>query len=342
MSRIILDEPGDARIARRPIRIDASVSVGGAAGGAAVELHAERDGARVGWNPSARAVELPEVGEAVVLRVTPAGGDAFPDNAAVTVVVRTSRTDDGAEDTVTVSNVDVAGRSFRDVATVAQEDERTLRVRRLVGADTPLGPVAAQARAIARGLLGFEGRGEQHGGPVDVLVLVDTSASMVAATLDGRLEAAVDTVVGVAQVLVPGRTPVVRLTGGEAPTVEAAPPAELAGATVRAAAGCARGSGFRSVVAGRQAPARTLVYVVTDDVPADVALLAEAGGAERLHRILLVEAAAAVDTVDVPVAVLPPPPRDVPVTDHLARSAQAMAAVVRPMVAGFERSGALR
>jgi hypothetical protein len=337
--KIILDEPGEASVARRPIRVEVST----AADGSAVELRAHVGDARVGRSAAARPlVELADVAERTVLRVLPAGGGVFPDGTLVTLVVSTSPTPRGTQDTVTVRGMDVSRREFRDLALVEPLDEQRLRVRRLVGADVPLGPVATQARAAARGVLGYDGRDD----PLDVVVAVDMSASMVAATADGSVALAVDTVVGVAQVLGPGRTPAVYLLGRDPDPVDPVAPGEIAAATGAALSQAGRGSGFRSVACGPVAGPGALVYVITDDIPADVDLLAAAGGPARLRRIVLVDAASAspgpAGGVPVPVAVLPAPRPGTTAQEHLAHSAHAMAALVAPMVAGFERAGAVR
>jgi hypothetical protein len=333
--RYILDEATEVRIGRWPMTVEV-------VGGPDVSLTAEVAGSADGLAPRRGArpdrITLPDVAATTRLRVTPHAGGDFPEGTVVTLELRTQPRDGGAEETVTVRAVDVSGRPARDLAVLLPVDERTLVVRRVVDLDVPLGPLAAQARTVARSLLDVDGRDE----PLDVVVAVDMSASMAPATADGLVEAAIEAVVGVAQVLAPRRTPSVFLVGAQTTGVSATAPREVSAAASAAIRVAGRGAGFRAtprLPAGR----RTIVYVVTDEVPADVDELTAAGGTDWLRRLVLVDPAGRPQRPPgVPVAVVPAPPDGVSVRDHLQSSAPAMAELVAPMVAGFERAGGRR
>jgi hypothetical protein len=333
--RFILDEAMEVRIGRWPITVEV-------AGGPEVTLTAEvadsADGltARPGTRPG--LITLPDVAVPTRLRVMPLQSGTFADGTVLTLVLRTQSRHGETDETVTVRAVDVSGRPGRDLAVLEPVDEHTLVVRRLVGFDVPLWPLAAHARTVARGLLDIDGRDQ----PLDVVVAVDMSASMAPATADGAVEAAVEVVVGVAQVLAPRQVPSVFLLGAQTERVSAATSREV-GAAARAAIGATgRGAGFRATTLLPADP-RTIVYVVTDGVPADVDGLVAAGGADRLRRLVLVDPAGRPEQPPgLPTAVVPVPPGGVSVRDHLQSSASAMAELVGPMVAGFERAGGRR
>lgn len=111
-------------------------------------------------------------------------------------------------------------------------------------------------------------------------------------------------------------------------------PAELAAATTREAKGAGLSCGFRSVPPGDGVNRETVVYVVTDAVPADVAALRAARGrGENLSLVIVGDGRPSRAAADVPTARLTPPPPGVSADDHLRSSPELLGDLVAAMLA---------
>ncbi|MBL8926650.1 MAG: hypothetical protein JNM77_10465 [Pseudonocardia sp.] len=332
----ILDDDDRVTIARRPLKltVTARTAAGRTLREGGVLLTAEVGGAPAPHALVARPSQmvLRAVEGTTVVRVLPGEGlPAFPEGTILDLTLRTDGTRDVDGDVVIVRDVEVSGLVVRDLLQIEQHDPNRLTVSALrVVSDEPLGPLSAAARAAARHRLGVERASE----PRDLLVAVDMSASMAPRLADGTVAAVVDVVVGLSQVIGAGRGLTVSLLAEPTRRVLADVPAELAAATTREAKAAGLSCGFRSVPPGDGVNRETVVYVVTDAVPADVAALRAARGrGENLSLVLVGCGRPSRAAADVPTARLTPPPPGVSADEHLRSSPELLGDLVAAMLA---------
>lgn len=266
----ILDGDDSALIGRRAVKVD--VSAKGGSGtllpeGAVLLAARLRDAAAPGaQSPRPSVLLLPRIDDRIVIRVLPGGGQGtFVEGTTLNVTVRTNRTADDDEDVVVVRDVPVTG-PFRDVLAMEVRDDRHLLVSALaLGGDRPLPPLADAARAAARRLLEVEHTPEAK----DVLVAIDMSASMRGVLADGSVEAVLDLVAGVAQVIGFERSLQACLLTERPDLLDPPQPAALAAQTRAAIDRTGFGCGFRAAPADLPTGQETVTFVVTDAAPAD-------------------------------------------------------------------------
>lgn len=225
---------------------------------------------------------LPRIAEPIAVKLLPPlGHDLFPAHSIVTVSLGPDGGDpdaDHAQLTFDVSGLPVADLAF--VEPVGGQVRVTARGPRR---EPPLPPTAQLARDVARELLGLAYVSGEHA--VDLVLGVDCSPSMRPWVAGGVLEATLEVFAGLASVIDPnGRIDAV-LCGRS--TRQLTPEAIDVFASVVTAAVRRQPlvTGLRSRALG-SGKAGTLVYLVTDSMPAD--MTAEPGGA---HLAVLTVAA---------------------------------------------------
>lgn len=279
----VLDGDGRATIDRRPV----TVAVTGLPPG--VFRLVVMDGAREAFgviHHRPGVIVLPRVERPLTIRLLPDRSGEFAAGATLAVRVTTEPTADSAGDDVRVQAVDVSGLPMRDVIVIDVVDDRQLSVTaNKVVRDDPLGPLANAARAAARAHL----RNETPD-PVNMLIAVDTSASMAAPLGWRSVEAVVDVLAGMSYVIGQDMELEVCLLTGGVEELRAAPVRDLAAATRSAIIDTGPGCGFRSAPPELRVRRPSVTYVVTDAVPADVGALRTASGPDdQRHLVLLAD-----------------------------------------------------
>lgn len=330
MPNYILEGDDRVSIARRPV----AVSIGGTPG---VVLEARVGGHPDpgGRSPRPDVMILPRVEGRTVVRLAPAGHrGVFADGTKVTVRLQTEQPRNVEPDVVEVRAVDVSGLAFRDFLAVEPAGDRLTVTALGRLRDVPLGPLSTAARTAARARLGVDRADE----PVDLVIAVDTSASMGAVLSDGSVSALVDMVTGLSHVIGWDRTLEVHLLGDEVTRLPDTPSTELAARTVAAMADIGFGTGFRSAPVDHRVHGvrrETLTYVLTDAVPADATALQAADRTDDARHLVLL-GTSAVPASAVPdglsCTALPPPPAGVEAGEHVLRSPALLADVVASLL----------
>lgn len=330
---VVLDGDRRTTIDRRPV----TVAVTGLPPGGfrLVVLDGSREAFGV-IRPRPGVVVLPRVEQALTIRLLPDRSGEFAAGAALAVRVTTEPTPDSAGDDVLVQSVDVSGLPMRDVLVIDVLDPWRLSVTaNQVVRDEPLGPLASAARAAARTHL-RDGAPD----PVHVLIAVDTSASMAAALGWGSVEAVVDVLAGISQVIGHDSEPTVCLLSESTIRLPAAPVRGLAAATRSTMYQTGPGCGFRSAPPDLPVRPPSVTYVVTDAVPADVAALRAAGGhTDVRHLVLLADGGepAPPDADGLPITRVRPPARGTDTSARLLADQPELAALVGSLLTGVPR-----
>jgi len=331
----ILKDDDRVTIARRPVKVTVTgrTATGSPLREGSVLLTAQVGDTRAPnvVNPRPSHMVLRAVEGVTVVRVLPGQGlAAFPQGTILSLTLQTDGSRDVDGDLVVVRDVEVSGLPVRDLLEIAEHDATRLSVTaRKVVRDEPLGPLSEAARAAARNQLRVERTAESR----DLLVAVDMSASMAPRLKDGSVTAVVEVVVGLSQVIGADRRVSVSLLSEPTRSVTTDSPAALAAATAREMDTYGLGCGFRSVPPGVGVGQETVVYVVTDAVPADVAVLraARARG-ENLSLVVIGGGRPSRAAHDVPIAHLPPPPPGVPADARLRDSPDLLGDLVASML----------
>jgi hypothetical protein len=331
----ILKDDDRVTIARRPVKVTVTgrTAAGRPLPEGSVLLTAQAGEARAPGvvNPRPSHMVLRSIEGVTVVRVLPGqGAEAFPQGTILNLTLQTDGSRDVDGDLVVVRDVEVSGLPVRDLLEIAEHDATRLSVTaRKVVRDEQLGPLSEAARAAARHQLGVERTAEGR----DLHVAVDMSASMAPRMRDGSVRAVVDVVVGLSQVVGADRALAVSLLADPPRPVTADTPAALSVQTAREMEASGLGCGFRSVPPGSGVSPETVVYVVTDAVPADVAMLraARARG-ENLSLVVIGDGRPSQAAHDVPTAHLSPPPEGTDADTHLRRSPALLGDLVAAML----------
>jgi hypothetical protein len=328
----ILTDNDAVRIARRPI----TMTVAGGRPGEVklVARPGETSGARTRGNPA--IMVLSAIDGRTEIRLEPRPGELFPDGTIVSLELCTAAGSGEEQDVVNVLDVEVSGLPFRDLVVIDIVDDRsdTLLVSALDVVDDPaVTPLAEMARAAARAHLRQDGIAD----PMRVLVAVDMTLSMAPAMRDGSLEAALDVLVGLSQVIDSDRVPEVFLFAEQ---IERLPPAEildLASTTADEVRRRGLGCGFRSTPAELRVDENTITFVLTDAAPADGAALRRAHEAGKLKHVVVICGAEETGTT-VPTTQLPTGPSGKPIGDFLLDRYDQLAGFVASLLVSVERS----
>lgn len=331
----VLDGDGVAELPLRPVTV--ALQVVGTQSPVQLQALGEagEDGSAV--RPVPGMMVLPRVSAPTLVRVVPAPGSAlFPPGTTVHVSLSAGARGDVDPDRAVLTPVDVSGLSHADLVTVDRAGERVSVTAVKTAVDEPLGALGAAARTAARGVLGVDQLPPAE--RVDLLVVVDTSASMVGPTADGSLRAAVEVLAGLSQVVSGGREVRVGTLGPDVSWLPAVPAREWGTAVQAAVRAHPLTVGFRSVVPGLAglAPTRNVVgYVLTDAVPGDVAALRAAGEVEGEARHLVTLAPrSGTAAAGLPQTALDPPPAGTDAGERLLGRPDELAQVVRSLLVG--------
>lgn len=216
--------------------------------------------------PAAGEIRLIVVSVAgrMMLRLQPQGGRSFPSNTVVEVNLSSEFSRSSDPYRVVLTNVDLSGLPWRDVAELVP-DGQMVKVRMIAAEGNLLRGVAKEAHDAARAALGRESL--PAGDVVDLRVVVDATASMLAWASSGLLGAVMDAVGGIDHVIGKDDVLDVRLTSDRSWRRVAA---DEAG---RIAEEILKGPRLTGVLdAPPPAPDRTATLLITDLCPDDWSL----------------------------------------------------------------------
>lgn len=253
-------------------------------GASGVELSMLIDGRRDerALRPVPDKMIVPVVDQPAVVRATPVGGGTFGSNTVVSCTAEIEVRGDHDPERAVLAQADLSGLTGRDLIDVVPDGRGlTLRALGLVS-QTELPELAARARDMAREVLGAERAPESE--RADLTILVDCSASMRPIMTEGSLVAALEVLVGVAQVT--SDAVHVRLAGASPRDLPEVPVAELA----RSSADAAMSEPLAGSVRLDAAPSgRTCI--VSDAVTGDAGAGGASGGSGgRAHWLVLAPA----------------------------------------------------
>ena len=241
---IVQYEPSGAAV---PFRLVASVPNG-------TPIAIERQGMLV----------LPKLQQPTTVRVLPDGGELFPPQSLVNVVIGPDGSGP-APDYVKIS-LDLSGLPSEELFLLEPQGP-TIRVTSLSMPNAPKLPAQAElARDVARELLGVSYVAQRA---VDLTVGVDCSPSMRFFVADGSLEAALNIFAGMASVIDPNHAVEPVLCGRVATRLTAEPIDEFAAKTVAEVRTQPLATGCRSAALTTNG-AKTITYLISDGIPADL------------------------------------------------------------------------
>ncbi|MFD6858145.1 hypothetical protein ACFWCF_12515 [Rhodococcus sp. NPDC060090] len=218
--------------------------------------------------PKPGFVVLPRVDSEVVVVATPGNDLGFPQGTVLQATVAVDSSHSLDPDRAELTPLDVSGLHHVELATIAPAGQRLAVAARKTAVDVPLTDLGARARSAARGALGVDRLPENR--QVRVEVDVDTTMSMLPLIEDGSIRDVVDLLTGVAAVIGRREELHVNLIGRGATTL---PIVELRTAATQVQTSldsAGLGIGFRSAAVDRSHYTEpTLVFIVTDGVPAD-------------------------------------------------------------------------
>lgn len=292
-------------------------------GASGVELTVLSDGRADGRaiRPTPDKIIVPVVDQPTIVRVTPTGGGTFGSSTVISCTAEIEVRGDHDPERAVLGQVDLSGLTGRDLIEVVPDGTRLQLTSLGVVAQTELPELAAAARDTAREVVGTERAPRDQ--RTDLTILVDCSASMRPLIEEGSVAAAVDVLVGVAQVVCDNVS--VRLAGARTTDLPEVPVAELGRATSDAALGAPLAGSVRLDPAPH---GRTCII-------SDQRL-----GAPDAHWLLL--AAASTWNVTHPNATYAPAPEwgRGSLAEVLLQDSAAMRGVVEGLVAGCARAAA--
>lgn len=301
-----------------------------------VVLTARRGGGpdRSAIRPARGLMILPSVVDRTVVLVEPRAGLAmFPPGTVVSLTLQSDPPGPDA-DTVLVHAVDVSGSTQRELALVEVAGPGLAVSAVDAQADVDLPELAAAARSEARRWLGRDR--VPDGAGVDLVVGIDTSASMAPALADGSVGAALEILAGLWHVVGRDRRFEICLTGDRPCWLPETPVETLAATTTAEIMQGGLGCGFRSAAPEleRNHPRRAVTYVVTDGPPADAPALAAAQREQSVRHLFMLGARTTGNVPGLASTWLGPPLGGASAAAHLMQSRRELADVVSSLLVG--------
>jgi hypothetical protein len=173
-----------------------SISITGSVEGAALYVHAgDAEHNTISVNP--HVVIVPAIADSgLMVGVEPVGTATFGHHTIVHLSIAPDSPDEVDPEQVAFDTVDVSGAQAMELAVLTPRGNRIEVAARAVG-ENPLSPLASIARTAARRSAGKR----QYSSAGPLWIAVDTSASMKKSFDDGSVGAAIDMIVGVADVV---------------------------------------------------------------------------------------------------------------------------------------------
>lgn len=250
------------------------------AGQGEVRLEALRNGAPDphAITPMTGMLVLPRVTEPIEVRVVPVRESTFPSGTVVALSAAIELHGDLDPERAVMQGIDLSGLARRELLRVESAGDQLKLTAMGVIVDSPLPPLAARARDVARELLGVERVPAAEA--IGLRMRVDASASMRPLVTEGAVGAALEVLVGVSRVTSHDHPVSAELGTDRAAVVTSDSVGDLPRAVHEALGQLPLRTGFRSRGSGNQG-AQTALCVVSDGVPADL-------GGDRTALVVLV------------------------------------------------------
>lgn len=328
----VLDGSGRVSLPRRALAVTAD------AAGVAVQLQASRDGVldHTAVHPAPGLMILPRLAGRTDISAVPGQGlTSFPQGTILRVVIGTDSHSDPDPDRAELTPIDVSGLQFVELASIHAGAERIEVSAHKTKVDEQLGPLANQARSLARGVLRQDELADTR--KVRLEVNIDSTISMLGSINDGSIKAVVDLLAGIAAVV--SADPIdISLLGYSPQRLAPAAPLEVSTLLQAELDRMPLGVGFRSVgpspVPGG---ADRWVLTISDSVPADyAATVALDGDSVRRHLVIVgLGGNGRLPAVDLGSTAVLAPPAGQSTTDALLAAPAELSRVVTSMLAGF-------
>ncbi|GGK99789.1 hypothetical protein GCM10007382_19670 [Salinibacterium xinjiangense] len=288
MPTYVLEPNTPAKLeANRPLRFQVHA---GALTGEVLFAATDVTGAPLGRTVTRRGtLVIPKLADYTSVTVSRLSGGVFPANTVLDLTIAY----EGAlhADAVTlVAKIEVSGIPSRQLAalrvadgvvSVVYEDESN-------GERPPLTGLALLAQLATREILGVSA--VDPTAAINMAVVIDGSASMLAPTNDGGVGALVEVLAGLSSVVAPNRTVRAALVGNAVEWIISDSRATLAADVRRAQISATLSTGFRSAdpgLIGHRPDENTVTWVLTDGLPSDLPELRLADGIEGEARHLV-------------------------------------------------------
>lgn len=246
-------------------------------------------------HPRPGFVVLPRVDSEVVVVATPGTRTGFPQG---TILQTTIAVDSGQAldpDRAELTPLDVSGLHYVELAAITPSGDLLTVAARKTAVDVPLSDLGARARSAARGVLGVDRLPESS--QMRVEVDIDTTMSMATLIDDGSVREVIDVLTGVVAVVAVGERLHVNLIGHTVRPVRISELRSAAGDVQEALDSAGLGIGFCSAAVDRTGYREaTVVYTVTDGIPADQ--VAGGGAGVRRRPIILGARAGSMSTAE--------------------------------------------
>jgi hypothetical protein len=289
MPTYMLDGDVEIGLSVRPLTL--SLRLEGATASARLDAVADGGLAVETVRPRSGLLVIPRVDDRLVVRVVSVEAPLFaaPTLAHLSIAVDTPP--GGEPERAVLGAVSLDALASRDLLVIERVGDRIrVRAAQSEGPEVDLGIVGNAARVAATQVLGV--RTVDPSTALNLLVAVDGSASTKALHDDGTIDFVVNVLAGLASVIAPRMSIGAAVVGADATPVPVPGAGDLAPALRTEIARHRYGSGLRSSSrepAGFGLKGRTMIYLVTDAVPADFAQVEEttASGTDGRHLIVV-------------------------------------------------------
>lgn len=335
MDTYMLEGATRVTLRHRPITISARVD-----GGVGARLVAISSGLPVLGTVSPRPdlLILPQLTEGVTVRVIPVGAERFSEQSVLHIDAAGESTN-GQQARAVLAPIVLAGLDARDLIVLEPVDGLIqLRASRIVER-LPLSDLANAARVVTTEILGAEA--VDDGVAIDAVIAVDSSASFRPIIAAGAALAVVEILVGVMSVIAPARSVRGATVGSRARAVPVSGLSGLAAELIDVMATSRPSTGFRSGAAGlvsASPESNTITYLVTDEIPSDVAEFDAANRvAGEARHLVVIGSTAAVDLQGRPASPCTVVDHDsgaIPIRDRYLADDHGLRVLVRALLVG--------
>jgi len=325
MATYIIDRATPADLPLGPLRIEVAAAAGAGAFSGRVSPADAIGSVR-------SAITVPQLGATdSEFEIVPAAA-TFPAGSVFTVTV--SIDGDPQSHRAVLNDADLSGGGAQALLRFTPR-ESSIHISTDYGGDTPLEGLAAAAHASVRRVLGVERVDDLSA--LNLGIVVDSSASMLSRTADGSVRAIVDVLTGVSRVISPRRSVHVGLVGAEITWLDAESD-DRAARVVALQEASPLTLGFRSArseLIGLHPDQNTMIFVVTDAVPADIDALAahEEVEGEGRHVVVLGDGEHR-EVAGIPITTLPELRAEEGVAGRLEIDGPALDRIVRALLRG--------
>lgn len=216
-------------------------------------------------------VILPAVEELTVVSVVPVGQNRFPSPTVLHLAVSVEEKASGDPQRAVLVPIDVSGLDRKDLISVERIGESlSLRVAHHQE-DADLGQLGNAARVATREVLGLQWL--DNAAAFNILLAVDGSGSAVNLVQEGSVRAMAQVLTGIAQVIAGGNPMRAAVVNGSVNPVPRGDLASLPADIVATHQALVPSSSFRSTFTRLEDPhpgTATIVYLLTDSLPADI------------------------------------------------------------------------